>query len=96
MKIVKAVAPYIYPGGINFKHKPYEAWVKLGGQVASAHYPPRWLHGLAFRYEIPEWVQKGSCAPVGAQASKLGSSRFASLSKFKSLCWSRFFNCQFS
>lgn len=82
MKTVKAVAPYIYEGGINFKHKPYEAWVKLGGQVASAHYPPRWLHGLAFRYEIPEWVQKGS-------------SRFASLSKFKSLCWNRFFNCQF-
>ena len=55
MKTVKAVAPYIYPGGINFKHKPYEAWVRLGGQVASAHYPPRWLHGLVFRCEIPTW-----------------------------------------
>lgn len=55
MKTVKAVAPYIYEGGINFKHKPYEAWLKLGGQVASAHYPPRWLHGLAFRYELPTW-----------------------------------------
>ena len=55
MKTVKAVAPYIYPGGINFKHKPYEAWVRLGGQVAPAHYPPRWLHGWAFRYEIPTW-----------------------------------------
>ena len=54
MKTVKAVAPYIYEGGINFKHKPYEAWMKLGGQVAPAHYPPRWLHGLAFRYEIPK------------------------------------------
>lgn len=58
MKTVKAVAPYIHPRGINFKHKPYEAWVKLGGQVAPAHYPPRFLHGLAFRYEIPKWVQK--------------------------------------
>ena len=55
MKTVNAVAPYIYEGGINFKHKPYEAWVKLGGQVASAHYPPRWLHGLAFRCELPTW-----------------------------------------
>ncbi|MBO5613028.1 MAG: hypothetical protein J5905_00815 [Prevotella sp.] len=55
MKIVKAVAPYVYPGGINFKHKPYEAWVRLEGQVAPANYPPRWLHGLAFRYEIPTW-----------------------------------------
>ena len=57
MKTVKAVAPYIYEGGINFKHKPHEAWVKLGGQVASAHYPPRWLHGLAFRYELPDWCK---------------------------------------
>ena len=58
MKTVKAVAPYIYEGGINFKHKPYEAWKVLGGKTAPAHYPPRFLHGLAFRYEIPKWVQK--------------------------------------
>jgi len=61
MKTVKAVAPYIYEGGINFKHKPYEAWVKLGGQVASAHYPPRWMHGLAFRYELPDWCKSVNC-----------------------------------
>ena len=61
MKTIKAVAPYIYPGGINFKHKPYEAWVKLGGQVASAHYPPRWMHGLAFRYELPDWCKSVNC-----------------------------------
>ena len=58
MKTIKAVAPYIYPGGINFKHKPYEAWVKLGGHVAPAHYPPRWLHGLVFRCEIPSTLKK--------------------------------------
>ena len=74
MKTVKAVAPYIYEGGINFKHKPYEAWVKLGGQVAPAHYPPRWLHGLAFRYELPSTLKKlslsflRSCWCSGEQA----------------------------
>ena len=74
MKTVKAVAPYIYEGGINFKHKPYEAWVKLGGQVASAHYPPRWLHGLAFRCELPSTLKKlslsflRSCWCLGEQA----------------------------
>jgi len=57
-KTVKAVAPYIYPGGINFKHKPYEAWVRLGGQVAPTHYPPRCLHGLVFRCEIPSTLKK--------------------------------------
>ena len=61
MKTIKAVAPYIYEGGINFKHKPYEAWVKLGGQIAPAHYPPRWLHGLAFRYELPDWCKSVNC-----------------------------------
>ena len=61
MKTIKAVAPYIYEGGINFKHKPYEAWVKLGGQVAPAHYPPRWLHGLVFRCELPDWCKSVNC-----------------------------------
>ena len=60
-KTVRAVAPYIYSGGINFKHKPYEAWAKLGGQIAPAHYPPRWLHGLAFRYELPDWCKSVNC-----------------------------------
>lgn len=52
MKGVCAVPPYIYKG-INFKNQPYEAWKELGGEVAPSHYPPRWLHGLAFRYELP-------------------------------------------
>ncbi len=50
---VKAVAPYTHPGNLNFKTAPYEAWVKLGGQTAKAHYPWRLFHGLAFRYELP-------------------------------------------
>lgn len=58
MKTVKAVAPYIYNHFVNFKSAPHEAWIKLGGQVASAHYPPRWLHGLAFRYELPSTLKK--------------------------------------
>ena len=51
--IVKAVASYWRKGGINFKTWAYEAWVKYGGQVADVHYPPRWLHHLAFNYELP-------------------------------------------
>lgn len=53
MKTVKAVAPYIHPEQLNFKTAPYKAWMKVGGEVAPAHYPPRLLHGFAFRYEIP-------------------------------------------
>ena len=52
-KLIKAVRPYIHPEYLNFKQYPYEAWKKLGGEVAQAHYPWRCLHGLAYRYELP-------------------------------------------
>ena len=53
-KTVKAVAPYIYTGQINFKHKPYNAWVELGGQTAESHYPSRFLHGVVYKYDFPQ------------------------------------------
>lgn len=52
---VKAVAPYIHPGYLNFKIAHYEAWKRIGGQIAPAYYPWRAFHGLAFRYELPSW-----------------------------------------
>lgn len=53
MKIIRAVAPYIHPGSINFKTAAYAAWMMVGGKTAKSHYPIRVLHGLAYRYEIP-------------------------------------------
>ncbi len=53
MKFVKGVAPYLHKGGINFKTQAYNAWVETGGRVAECHYPPRMLHGLFFRHELP-------------------------------------------
>ena len=47
MKTVKAVAPYIHPGHLNFKTKPYEAWIAEGGKTAKEQYPWRLLHSLA-------------------------------------------------
>ena len=52
-KLIKAVAPYQYKDGINFKTQTFDAWVKVGGQVAKSHYPPRFMHGLFFRQELP-------------------------------------------
>lgn len=52
-KILKAVSPFIHPGFLNFKMMPYEAWKRNGGEVAKAHYPWRWLHGAAYRWELP-------------------------------------------
>ena len=52
MKNIVAISPYTFQG-INFKNQPYEAWERLGGKVASSHYPHRIFHGIAYRYELP-------------------------------------------
>lgn len=58
-KSIKAVAPYIHPGFLNFKLAPFEAWERLGGDIAKSHYPPKCLHGAAFRWELPTlWKSK--------------------------------------
>lgn len=56
-KIVKAVKPYIYPQGINFKFEAFQAWRIIGGSTVASHYPPKRLHGIAFRYEFPTLYQ---------------------------------------
>lgn len=71
MKTVKAVQPYIHPGHLNFKLAPYRAWMSVAshgmeGTVAPPLYPPRVLHGLAFKYEMPKIFSlplfRGKCA----------------------------------
>ena len=58
-KILKAVAPYHHPGFLNFKQAPFEAWKQNGGMVTGEHYPPRFLHGAAYRWEMPTvWKSK--------------------------------------
>lgn len=52
-KILKAVAPYNHIGYLNFKRAPFEAWKRNGGIVTKSHYPPRFLHGIVFRLEMP-------------------------------------------
>lgn len=58
-KTLKAVAPYHHPGFLNFKQAPFEAWKQNGGMVTGEHYPPRFLHGAAYRWEMPTvWKSK--------------------------------------
>ena len=58
MKRVFAVTPFQYKDAFNFKMSPYEAWIKLGGQITKEHYPWRILHKLAFKYDLPS-LKKG-------------------------------------
>lgn len=58
-KTLKAVAPYQHSGFLNFKMAPYQAWKQNGGMVTGEHYPPRFLHGAAYRWEMPTvWKSK--------------------------------------
>lgn len=97
MKSVKAVAPYQHPGFLNFKMAPYEAWVKCGGQVSSAHYPPRWLHGLAFRYELPTlWKNKAEAHLRFVEPVSLSFDAFPDYAYHEIIpvvwdCWLRYF-----
>lgn len=69
-KTVKAIRPYIHPGHLNFKLAPYEAWVENGGQVLPPHYPPRCLHGAAYRWELPsiKWLTVNGYSLMGSTA----------------------------
>lgn len=58
-KILKAVAPFQHSGFLNFKMAPFDAWKLNGGLVVGEHYPPRFLHGAAYRWELPTvWKSK--------------------------------------
>lgn len=49
-KIIRAVAPIIYPKQINFKQKPFVAWKELGLPIAKAHYPWRPFHRIFYQH----------------------------------------------
>ncbi len=61
MKRIEAIKPYQHKDSINFKTTPYTAWEKLGGATGKGFFPSRWLHGMAFRYEMPTlWRDEGT------------------------------------
>lgn len=53
IKKVFAVKPYTESGRPVFKIYPYNSWKRLGGKTVRSLFPPRPLHGLAFRWQIP-------------------------------------------
>lgn len=53
MKTVKAVPPFFYNHGCNFKNQPYNAWSNIGGKCVHSHYPPLGLHKIATAIDYP-------------------------------------------
>lgn len=52
MKRIKAVHPYHYPTGSNFKEKPFFAWKDMGGLITEGIYPSRFLRKFVHLYDI--------------------------------------------
>lgn len=96
-KILKAVSPFIHPGFLNFKMMPYEAWKRNGGEVAKAHYPWRWLHGAAYRWELPMiWKSRKEARLRFVEPVSLKFDSFPDYARYEVVpmfwdCWPRYF-----
>ncbi len=97
LKTIKAVAPFVHPEYLNFKTASYDAWVKLGGQTAKAHYPHRLLHGLAFRYELPTILKNSKEARLRfVEPVSLSFDTFPDYARYEIIlfvwdCWPKYF-----
>lgn len=97
MRTIKAVAPYHHPGLLNFKEAPYEAWVKLGGKAAKPYYPACFLHGLAFRWELPSfWRNKKEARLRFVEPESILFDTFPDYTHYEIIpfvwdCWPRYF-----
>ena len=96
-KILKAVSPFIHPGFLNFKVMSYEAWRWNGGEVAKAHYPWRWLHGAAYRWELPTiWKSRKEARLRFVEPVSLKFDSFPDYARYEVVpmfwdCWPRYF-----
>ena len=96
-KTIKAVAPFAHSGFLNFKLAPFEAWVRNGGLVAQEHYPPRWLHGAAYRWELPTiWKSRKEARLRFVEPVSLSFDSFPDYARYEVVpmfwdCWPRYF-----
>ena len=97
MQLVKAVTPFIHPEHLNFKTAVYEAWKRVGGQIAPPHYPARFLHHWAFRHELPMlWKSKKEARlrfvePVSVTFDTFPDYTIYEIIPFVWDCWPRYF-----
>lgn len=96
-KSVKAVAPYVHPELLNFKTAVYEAWKRVGGQIAPPHYPARFLHHWAFRHELPMlWKSQKEARLRFVEPVSITFDTFPDYARYEIIpfvwdCWPRYF-----
>ena len=96
-KTINAVAPFAHPGFLNFKQAPFVAGVRNGGLVAQEHYPPRWLHGAAYRWELPTiWKSRKEARLRFVEPVSFSFDSFPDYARYEVVpmfwdCWPRYF-----
>ena len=97
-KILKAVAPFRHPGFLNFKQAPFKAWKENEGMVAGEHYPLRFLHGAAYRWELPTiWKSKMEARLRFVEPVSLSFDTFPDYARYEVVpmfwdCWPCYFD----
>ena len=95
MKTVFAVPPYNH--GINFKMQVYDAWVKMGGKTMPSHYPPHFLHGFAYKKELPSiWKSKRKAQLRFVEPVSISFDTFPDYARYEIIpmiwdCWPMYF-----
>ena len=95
---IKAVSPYIHPNSINFKYAAYKAWKSVGGDTSKALFPPKCLHGLAYRFELPTVFKKKKVAllmfiePVSVRFDTFPFYATHEIIPFIWDCWPRYYD----
>ena len=91
------MAPYRHSGFLNFKQAPFEAWQRNGGAVAKSQYPPRMLHGAAYRWELPAICRSRKEARLRfVEPVSLSFDSFPDYARYEVVpmfwdCWPRYF-----
>lgn len=102
--IVTAVPPYLHPHNINFKIAAFKAWQQNNGQTRNSYYPPRNLHGIFFRWELPCIYKKSKkearlrfVEPISTKFDTFPDYIFYEIIPFIWDCWPIFFEktCQY-
>lgn len=97
-KFLKAVAPFQHSGFLNFKMFPFEAWKLHEGKVAEEHYPPRFLHGAVYRWELPTiWKGKEEARLRFVEPVSLSFDSFPDYARYEIVpmfwdCWPCYFD----
>lgn len=96
-KHVFSIAPYIYTNSINFKYSAFNAWKQIGGKIKNSHYPPKILHGIVFRHNLPCLYKINSEArlrfiePVSIRFDTFPDYAFYEIIPFIWDCWPKYF-----